>query len=190
LCAVLNSKVLEPATITKNQKHLKLLYEKPTPQNVKIVILKKIKIPIFVDGKALEGKSKDHPPAEGTPATKTKEKSTLEKPTAPKTISVEEHEKKIASKIEELVLEKKWLQAIAFSDKPAEQRRRDLLRDSNGFKQAVQKGTQHFLLVVVKAGTLQQGCTLEYVLPELPVYQQKRTLITVRRTIPSLYYCK
>ncbi len=120
LCSVLNSKVLEPATITKNQKHLKLLYEKPTPQNVKIVILKKIKIPIFVDGKALDGKPKDHAPAEGAPVTKTKEKSTLEKS---KTMSMEEHEKKIASKIEELVLEKKWLQAIAFSDKPVEQRR-------------------------------------------------------------------
>jgi hypothetical protein len=196
LCAVLNAKVLEPGTIIKNQKHLKLLYANPTPQNVKIVILKKIKIPIFVDGKALDAKSKDHPPAEGaegTGATKTRDKRAFENPIESKNQSIKETEleKKIASKnqsIEELVLEKKWLQAIAFSDKPVEQRRRDLLRDSNGFKQAVQKGTQYFLLVVVKAGTLQQGCSLEYVLPELPVYQQKRTLITVQRIIDLNHY--
>jgi hypothetical protein len=91
--------------------------------------------------------------------------------------------------IEVLLHEKKWLQAIAVCDKPVEQRRHDLAHDANGFKQAKQQGSQHFLLVVVKAGFLQTGCQLEYVLPELPIYQQfKRAKITVLRIIDLNHY--
>jgi hypothetical protein len=93
----------------------------------------------------------------------------------------------IASKnqtIEELQQEKKWIESVAFSDKPVEQRRHDLLRDPSGSKGAVQIGTHYFLLVVIKAGTVQTGCQLEYALPDLPIYQQIRTrLITVQRII-------
>jgi hypothetical protein len=174
LCAALSGKVFEPATVSNRKTELKMLYDSPTPQNVKIVIVKKMKIPIFVDGSDIDCKLKQH-----------------QRGTAP-LHSTDDLEKKnmrqaIASKnqtIAELQQEKKWIETVAFSDKTLEQRRHDLLRDPSGFKGAVQMGSHYFLLVVIKAGTVQTGCQLEYALPDLPIYQQIRTrLITVQRII-------
>jgi hypothetical protein len=149
LLDILSGKVLEPAT-TKDCKRLKMFYEEPSTQNVKMVVVKKIKIPIFVDAKQSKGK-------QGRTA-------------------------------EELLHETVWLKNIAKSDKPVDQRRCDLLRDCNGFKQAVPKGNDYFLLVVIKAGTVCEGCHLDFVLPELPSYSRTRKSITVKRIIDLNYH--
>lgn len=194
LCAVLNGKVQEPAMLSQTKKHLKAFYETPSPKNVKVVIVKKLKIPIFVDGKAVETRLKDPIPdieqADDKRTSEEYQKLLKEKKALEKDKKV--LEQCIAARdrsIEVLLHEKKWLQAIAVCDKPVEQRRHDLAHDANGFKQAKQQGSQHFLLVVVKAGFLQTGCQLEYVLPELPIYQQfKRAKITVLRIIDLNHY--
>jgi hypothetical protein len=174
LCDALSGKVFEPATVSKCQKHLKMLYDSPTPQNVKIVIVKKMKIPIFVDGSDIRCKWKQHQSgAAHLPCTDDEEKKNMRQAIASKIQSIEELQK-----------EKKWIESVALSDKPVEQRRHDLLRDPSGSKGAVQIGDHYFLLVVIKAGTVQTGCKLEYALPDLPIYQQIRTqLITVQRII-------
>ena len=146
---MLKGKVIEPAT-TQDLTHLKMFYEEPSRRNVKIVVVKKIKIPIFVDTKQIKGKQ-----------TRT---------------------------ADELLHEANWLKSIAHSDKPVDQRRCDLLRDYNGCKLAVPKGSDYFLLVVIKSGTVCEGCQLEYVLPELPIYSRTPVTITVKRIIDLNYH--
>lgn len=193
LCAVLRSgRVREPATLMK--KNLKAFYATPSANNVKIVVVKKMKIPIFVDGNAFEARVKEQKPIatqlDGNQTSEEYRKLLQDKRVLEREKSI--LEQTVAAKeriIEVLSNEKKWLQAIAICDKPADQRRHDLARDAHGIKQAKQQGTQYFLLVVIKAGFLQAGRKLEYVLPELPIYQQfQRDSITVLRII-DLDHC-
>ena len=177
LSAVLhkNSKILEPAEIgTKSvMKHLTMFYENPSSQNVKAVIVKKIKIPIFAY------------PEPSDPNGNLQQREKLQ-------LSQENEEllqklKKTSHENQELLQEKrgllqktKWLTSVAFSEKPVEQRRRDILRDSNGFKTV---GCQYFLLVVIKAGTISVGCELDYVQPGLPIYNQERHCVKVESIV-------
>lgn len=163
LSAVLgkNSKILEPAEIgTKSvMKHLKMFYENPSSQNVKAVIVKKIKIPIFAYPKPSD--------SNGNLQQQDKQQTSQEN-------------QELLQEKRGLLQKTKWLTSVAFSEKPVEQRRRDILRDSNGFKIV---GCQYFLLVVIKAGTISVGCELDYVQPGLPIYNQERHCVKVESIV-------
>ncbi len=126
----------------------------PREENVKAIVAMKIKCPIYED-ESFEMPS-------GRTKTKTKDPMHL----------MEE-----IRQLSEIV---ERLRGIAASDTSTQHRRRAIHVMEKSPKIV---GHRYFLIVVIKSGILKKSSTLEYFIPELPIYEQTRVPITVQSII-------
>jgi hypothetical protein len=204
LSAILKCKFPHPNTLTL--KKLNKFYSSPREQNVKAIIVKKFKIPIFED---IASKERQEAPKNDDPKVKELQLSreieklkqkvrhlhvvaTSDKSVDRRRQDIREDplikEKQLANYNQELRDKIKWLQELVSSDKNLEQRQRDILRHSKANPTPKIVGYRFFLLVVIKSGVLKQGCTLDYVIPELPIFKQSRTPITIKCIVNLNHY--
>ena len=169
LSAILNCTIQQPNTL-RIGKQLSKFYSSPRVENVKVIIVKKVKSPIFEDAA-----SRAHPEAAKKDDPKSKEKQLTK-------------EKQLMKENQDLKHKVKWLQEVASSDKNVELRRRDISRHSKVAPANKIVGYRYFLLVVVKSGVLINGSQLDYVIPELPTYKQSRVPVTIQSIVNLNYH--
>jgi hypothetical protein len=163
LASILNGSILIPNTL--NTKQSNRFFKFPSRDNVKAVIVKKIRIPIFdrwvvrscafslqkywfhpvKDLVELKDLNNTHPASSCASAAVSESQ-----PQTP--------EQKLRKENERLKQENKRLRQLIEGSKPEGQRRRDLLSDS-----VKPCGYKHYLLAVVKSGVVEKGCSLDYV---------------------------
>ena len=197
MSAILKSKFLLPNSLNGLSTQQ---YSSPSRDNVRAIIIKKIKVPILED---LIPKVCDE---------------------KPKTVESNAREKQLMQEIQELKKRVNHLQAVACSDTSLEQRSRDikvdpkfqdrrLISDNQELKQkiiwlqqvassnlsveqrkrSIQQpkaapaskivGCRYFILVVIKSGILEKDYDLDYVIPELPIFKQERVSVKIRNII-------
>jgi hypothetical protein len=204
LSAILNCKYPHPNTL--NSATLSKFYSSPREQNVKAIIVKKLKIPIFEDSASKERQEappKDDPKVKHNQLSREIEElkqkvkhlhvvASSDKSVDQRRRDIKEDprikEKQLANDNQDLRQKVKWLQEVVSSDKSLEQRQRDILRHSKATPTPKIVGYRFFLLVVIKSGVLKQGCTLDYVIPELPIFKQNRIPVTIKSIVNLNYY--
>ena len=204
LSAILQCKFPHPNTLS--WKKLSKFYSSPRVENVKAIIVKKLKIPIFEDSvskERQEAPKKDDPKAKEQQLSREIEElkqkvkhlhvvASSDKSVDQRRREIKEDprikEKQLASDNQDLRQKVKWLQEVVSSDKNLEQRQRDILRHSKAAPTPKIAGYRFFLLVVIKSGVLEQGCTLDYVIPELPIFKQKRVPVTIKSIVNLNHY--
>jgi hypothetical protein len=161
LSAILNCTIHQPNTLPLG-KQLSKFYSSPRVENVKVIIVKKVKSPIFEDAAS---RARPEAAKKDDPMTK---------------------EKQLIKENQDLKHKVKWLQEVASSDKNVELRRRDISQHAKVTPKIV--GYRYFLLVVVKSGVLKNGSQLDYVIPELPTYKQSRVPVTIQSIVNLNYH--
>jgi hypothetical protein len=201
MSAILKSKFLQPNSL--NGLSTKL-YSSPSKDNVRAIIIKKIKVPILED---LIPKVRDEKPKaiESNTKSNTREKqllreiqelkqrvnhlqavacsdTSLEQRSRDVKVDPKFQDKRLISDNQELKQTIKWLQEVASSNLSVEQRKR-FIQQPKAAPASKVVGCRYFILVVIKSGILEKDYVLDYVIPELPIFKQKRVSVKIRNII-------
>jgi hypothetical protein len=197
MSAILKSKFLQPNSLSGLSTKL---YASPSKDNVRAIIIKKIKVPILEDlipkvrdekPKAVESNAREKQLIREIQELKQRvnhlqavacSDTSLEQRSRDINVDPKFQDKRLISDNQELKQTIKWLQEVASSNLSVEQRKR-FIQQPKAAPASKIVGCRYFILVVIKSGILEKDYDLDYVIPELPIFKQKRISVKIRNII-------